>query len=244
MESGAMRPTVFGEPSLTRVSRYRYRCGACNRCCQNYRIQVNPYEILRLARYLGLSTTAFIARYLEQGPYLPHRKDGACSFLGPSGCTVHSARPLVCRLYPLGRHISAAGEERFSHLRPHPETEGEYGDDGTVEDYLQSQGALPYIAAADRYFALFHRLLSVFQQDAPVADAETAETLRAHAGLGSRPLPDLLDPDRTVARHTVDSQPGSLDPETAMALHLDAVDSWLTSISTEHDNEKEIDPPA
>lgn len=244
MESGTARPTVYGEASLTRASRYRYQCRACNRCCRNYRIQVNPYEILRLARYLGMSTTAFIAGYLEQGPYLPHTEDGSCLFLGPSGCTVHAARPLVCRLYPLGRHITAEGEERFSHLPPHPETEGEYGDDGTVDDYLQSQGALPYIAAADRYFALFHRLFAVLQQNAPAHGAETAKTLRAHAGPVSQPLPHLLDPDCTIAQHAVDCQPALLDPETAMALHIDAVDSWLTSISTEHDNEKEIEPPA
>jgi Fe-S-cluster containining protein len=238
-------PIVFGEATLTRTSRYSYACHACNRCCRNYRIQVNPYEVLTLARHLGLSTTAFIAEYLEQGPYLAHKDSGACVFLGPSGCAVHPARPLVCRVYPLGREISASGEERFLHMRPHPETEGEYGEDGTIADYLEAQGATPYIGAADRYFSLFHRLLGALQQHAlPQSAAQTTETLRAHAGPVAQPLPDLLDPDCAIRGHSAGCVPESLDPQTAMDLHIRAIESWLTFHFEENENEEESKFPA
>ena len=137
----AWRPEVFGVPMLQRDSPFSYACHACKRCCQHYRIKANPYEVLRLARHLGLTTTAFIDAHLVDDAYLPHDEEGHCRFLGEQGCTVHPARPLVCRVYPLGLHVDGQGVERFSHLQPHPRTEGEYGATGTVDDYLRQQGA-------------------------------------------------------------------------------------------------------
>ena len=58
------------------------------------------------------------------------RDDGACGFLGEAGCTVHPDRPLVCRLYPLGRAVAPDRTETFAALTPDPETAGVYGADG------------------------------------------------------------------------------------------------------------------
>lgn len=49
-----------GGAPLDRDSAFSYRCARCSRCCPRYHIQVNPYEILRLARLLGVSTTGFV----------------------------------------------------------------------------------------------------------------------------------------------------------------------------------------
>jgi uncharacterized protein len=144
-----------------RASAFSYRCRACNRCCYNKRIPVNPYEIARLSRKLGCRTTEVITNFtVAGGTALAQRHDTACVFLGPNGCTVHSDRPLACRLYPLGRIVHANGSEAFVQLEPHPETEGLYGKDGTVDAYVESQGVAPYIAAADRYYSVLTRLLA------------------------------------------------------------------------------------
>ena len=45
---------------MERGSLFSYVCHACNRCCRNKAIRVSPYDILRLARYLCISTTQFI----------------------------------------------------------------------------------------------------------------------------------------------------------------------------------------
>ena len=45
---------------MERDSPFSYACHACNRCCRNKAIRVSPYDILRLARYLCISTTQFI----------------------------------------------------------------------------------------------------------------------------------------------------------------------------------------
>src|SRR5215203_1022133 len=127
-------PTSFCPPTDPQLEAFGYECRRCLRCCHDKRIQVNPYEIARLARRLGTTTTTFSAAFTQQGAgtALDQTEGGACVFLGPEGCTVHPDRPLVCRLYPLGRHRLADGTESFSHLEPHPQTEGRYSRDGTI----------------------------------------------------------------------------------------------------------------
>lgn len=220
-------PTVFGQPLLTRASPFSYRCHGCSRCCREFRIQVNPYEIFRLARHLHLSTTEFIAHHLENGPWLRHKDDGTCVHLGTGGCSVHPARPLVCRLYPLGRHVDPDRTERFAHIKPHPQTEGEYGTAGTVADYLDTQGAKPFLEAADRYLALFHRLYEWLQSETVAATEATTATLRAHTGATTAPPPDLLDPDQVIRRHFPGLDPVQMDATAALDRHIDALESWF-----------------
>ncbi len=206
----ADRPTAFHDPTLTRASAFSYACHACNRCCRNYRIRVNPFEVTALARFLGLNTTGFLAGYVDSDQSLKQTADGSCIFRSDAGCRVHPARPLVCRLYPLGRRVEFDGDERFFHLRPHPESPGEYGQAGTVGDYLAGQGAMPFIDAADRYLSLYQRLAEAL--GALGDEGGTAEPLDA--------TPALLDPDRLLGDE-------GLDPQQTMVRHIAAVDDWL-----------------
>jgi len=130
---------------------FGYTCRACSRCCAHKIIQVNPYEIARLARRMGLSTSDFRDRYVERGAILRRTDDDVCVFLSDKGCSVHADRPLVCRLYPLGRRESADGTEVWLRATPHPQSEGVYSTDGTIGDFIAAQGALPFMRAADDY---------------------------------------------------------------------------------------------
>lgn len=145
------------EDRLVRNTPFTYACGACGRCCRDKVITVNPYEVARLARSQGMSTTRFLSEFTE-GVALRRTAEGDCVFFGEGGCSVHPDRPLVCRLYPLGRRRTPEGHETFSHLEPHPQTAGRYSETGTVQDWLDSQGADPYIEATDAYIRAFHRL--------------------------------------------------------------------------------------
>ena len=51
---------------VDRHSRFSYRCNGCSRCCYKH-IQLNPYEIARLARNRGVDSGAFLAAYAELG---------------------------------------------------------------------------------------------------------------------------------------------------------------------------------
>jgi uncharacterized protein len=122
-------------------------------------IQVNPYEVLRLARGLGLSTGDFIDRFVDADRVALRRSAvGTCVFLGDSGCTVHADRPLVCRLYPLGR-IVRAGRERWVELPAADGSIGERDTGGSVAEYVASQGALPFMLAADEYHGVLEEAL-------------------------------------------------------------------------------------
>lgn len=213
---------------MRRDSPFAYHCAACSHCCHHYAIKVNPYEVWRLARRLGLSTTEFQDQHLADGPILRRRPDGACVFLGAAGCTVHPDRPLVCRLYPLARHLDAAGDETFTELAPHPQSAGSHGGDGTVDDYLQGQGAGPYLEAVDQYLAAFQRLQARLE-DQLGFDDDLRQEARA---VGTRQLvatpAGLLDPDPTLRQHCArHGLPLPTTPDAALQLHLAAIDAWL-----------------
>ena len=50
---------------IRRDSAFYYACHACNRCCGNTAIRINPSESLRLARDIGISQTECIERHKE-----------------------------------------------------------------------------------------------------------------------------------------------------------------------------------
>ncbi|WP_193222247.1 hypothetical protein [Alkalilimnicola sp. S0819] len=115
-------------------------------------------------------------------------------------------RPLVCRVYPLGRIVSR-DEEYFVEVTPHPQTEGRYGQDGTVAEYLAQQGAAPYMAAADHYYRLYLQLAEAQEDDESTADAgfEPLDLLdlenhvrQQAARRGTAPAPNL---EERVAQH-------------------------------------------
>jgi hypothetical protein len=211
---GAPLPLLYA-----RDSAFSYRCGACSRCCYGRRIQVNPYELARLARALGITTTEVIARFtVDGGTALARRADTACAFLGPTGCTVHADRPLVCRLYPLGRIVQADGSETFVENEPHPETEGIYGDDGTVGSYLKSQSVEPYIAAADRYYAVFTRLMRRGETGASEASVDLDPSVFIDADLAAQ----------TDAARGGEPPPAGLD--ALVEKHLALIERWADQL--------------
>lgn len=214
-------------------SAFSYLCNACGRCCYHKRIQTNPYEVLRLARNRGLSTGQFMRRYLEaEGPYLRVTDEAACVFLSDKACTVHADRPLACRTYPLGRWVSAEGEESFRLLDPHPQTEGSYGRDGTVAEFLKAQGAQPYMEAADKYQAMFYRLFDAVQQILPTATglaSEAQAALFAADETGRPRYMEWLDVDSMAESYCAEHRravPRDLDE--VLSLHVLAIDQWLS----------------
>jgi Fe-S-cluster containining protein len=153
---------------MKRDSPFSYACHACNRCCRNKAIRVGSYEILRLARYLGISTTQFIENHTEAGgTVLRSKENGDCAFLGERGCSVHPDRPLACRIYPLARWVSPDGEESFGHLTPHPKTEGVYGISRTVQDYLDHQQLAPFFEMSERYGSCIKKWSTCWKSSIP-----------------------------------------------------------------------------
>jgi uncharacterized protein len=179
--------TLTPQQQTARSEPFGYACRACSRCCAHKIIQVNPYEVARLARLMGLSTADFRARYTESGgAILKRTDDDVCVFLGETGCSVHPDRPLVCRLYPLGRRVSPDGVEVWVRATPHPQSEGVYSKNGAIGDFIAAQDALPFMRAADGYADWVRKASAVIEADPDLAQVT--------------PMPDdLLDMDSTIS---------------------------------------------
>lgn len=89
-------------------------CEGCSACCQGMgsSILLDPFDIFRMTGYLGCSFEQLMEKNIElqvvDGMILPNLKmagaEEACSFLSMEGrCTIHPARPGICRIFPLGR---------------------------------------------------------------------------------------------------------------------------------------------
>jgi Fe-S-cluster containining protein len=218
--------------TLSRTTPFSYKCNACSRCCRGKVIPINPHEVAHLARALGVSTTEVLARYTETGGATLAHGDGgdACVFLTERGCGVHDARPLACRLYPLGRHTLPSGEESFAEMEPHPETAGEYGKDGTVDDFLRAQDTGPFVRATDRYFVVLRRMLDALskrEDRADVSDAAT-EAMRHAPRDGDD---NVLDMDPMVERYCAErglAVPSDVEEKTE--LHLRALEAFVDGL--------------
>jgi Fe-S-cluster containining protein len=81
-------------------------------CCRDVNILLSPYDILRMKRRLGLSSTEFLARFTKTLvapktalPAVQLRMDEEsgrrCYFVGSDGCSIYEDRPWSCRMYPL-----------------------------------------------------------------------------------------------------------------------------------------------
>jgi Fe-S-cluster containining protein len=223
--------------NLTRESSFSYSCNRCKKCCYDKRIRLTPYEILRLARNLRISTKDFISRFTEEGGTLLRFRsaDGGCSLLGEDGCTVHADRPGACRIYPLGGFFQIEGQETFALLTPHPESLGVYGSPDTfkpgdtVASFLDEQEIAPYHRANKRYVELLTRLLPLIAEEAMnQRDNEAAAELK----YSELEIAEWFDVDTVVENYCSKANiPVPTDLDAQVALHIAAMESWAQSIS-------------
>jgi hypothetical protein len=124
-------------------------------CCANGpQIVVNPYEISRIcvAADLGYEDLLDIVESGRAGgfPLIMLPRDPACHFRTENGCRIYEARPLACRLFPLGRvfhngrsHIVLPVRNRCAGLVQAPSR--------NVAEYLKDQNTQIYIEMADAW---------------------------------------------------------------------------------------------
>jgi uncharacterized protein len=220
---------------LRRKSAFSYTCGGCSLCCHNKIIRINPYEILRLARGLSISTTEFIAVHTEAGgTALRTQKlnNGACIFLNKSRCSVHETRPFVCRIYPLGSLDVPGREELFGFLEPVTHSKGIFGTEGTVADFLTSQGLEPAYVMEERYRAIFDRMSDCLEDLDPeeLQNYSSQQDAIEASDDGSTASP-WVDIDKSVAAYCKTlGRDVPDDIEELVTLHIAAIDSWITSL--------------
>ena len=220
---------------LKKESPFSFKCQVCGACCSNKAIGVTPYEALRLARNLGLSTTEFYQKCTEKaGIVLRNKADGTCIFLASSGCGVYPDRPLVCRLFPLGQITDKEGRTKYASMPLHPDCLGHFAADGTVESHLDSQGVGSYFRYDAVYEAVYKKMLKKLEERGYAAAEILSPAGPPPLAPGPSPNHGLLSPwldiDKTIAAFCQKNrreEPKSL--EDVVSIHLEAIEGWLDS---------------
>jgi Fe-S-cluster containining protein len=229
---------------LKKESPFSFKCQVCSACCVNKAIRVAPYEALRLARNLSLTTTEFYQTCTEEeGIILRNKPDGSCLFLGSRGCGVYPDRPLVCRLFPLGQITDREGREKYAAMPLHPDCLGIFDTDGTVESYLDAQGAEVFFHYDEVYAAIYKDMLKQLESDGFIADEAGSSGDAKPADPKFSPqralLSTWLDIDKTVAAFC--QKKGRMEPkslEDAVSIHLEAIKGWLVALKKRRRRER------
>ena len=130
-----------------------------NACCRNIDIMLTPYDIIRLKKRLGITSTEFLRQYtvpFEFGKnsvagvkYKPKEGTTECQFVTDEGCSVYEDRPTACRYYPVGLLSTRRQDENFDrasyalvvedHCHGHQEDRKL-----TIDEYREEQGLEEY----------------------------------------------------------------------------------------------------
>ncbi len=141
-------------------SRFKFKCypgiSCFTACCGRIDIALTPYDIVRIKKRLGITSSEFLELYtrkeideksglplvfLRMPPETSHK----CLFVTPEGCTIYSDRPAACRYYPIGqatlqREEGLDGIEEFYFLIKEPYCKGhEEATEWTVASWRVDQ---------------------------------------------------------------------------------------------------------
>jgi len=162
--------TVLAETDLLQLT-----CGAAgcsSTCCKaTAPIVLNSYEIARICKATALPYEDLLdvldTDRAKGFPLVMLPRDPVCHFWTATGCRIYEARPLACRLFPLGRvfennrsHIVLPEVNRCSGLVQAPAK--------TIKAYLQEQDTSLFIEMADRWIEFVSHIERLPLQDAPV----------------------------------------------------------------------------
>ena len=160
-------------------------CTRKGTCCHGNLVLLNPWELARLAHEKNMSSSEFRTAFCVDGGSVLHfngekdqRGKPSCGlYTANFGCSVHVARPLACRLFPLGRQVQHEQAEYIFPGTTFPCLNGcsEVLDlqKITVTDYLEGQGTADFEVAQDAYLEIMQNL------------AEIAFTLLLETGLSA-----------------------------------------------------------
>ena len=191
---------------LTLTDNLPLTCSRSGACCHGKTVRLNPWELACLAEAKGLTPRAFRDRYCDFGGILLRfdsapgwRQQPACSQYAPDfGCSVHSGRPLACRLYPLGRQRQGGELYYLYQGSDFPCLEGcpEVLDlpQLSVAAYIEGQAAKRFEVAQDEYLELMQNLADsafAFLLDSGLAESGDRQTVRLWREM-SREEPEQL----------------------------------------------------
>lgn len=157
-------------------------CEGCSACCRGMgnSVVLDPYDVWRLERGLQKPFAQMIGMELMlsvvDGLVLPSinmESTGVCPFLNAEGrCSIHTFRPGICRLFPLGRYYHDGG---FSYVLMTGECEKENRTKIKIEKWLGEKNLPEY----ESFVLEWKRL----QEEARREIAATAQALSGEEAL-------------------------------------------------------------
>lgn len=170
-------------------------------------MRLNPWELMRLAQAKEMSPEAFRNQYTQHAGSVLHfngkpnhtGKSSCGLYEAGKGCSVHPARPLACRLFPLGRQIQN-GVAQYMHeglnfpcLKECPEVVEL--PELTVKEYLLGQETAVFEQAQDIYLEMVQNLADISFElllDTGLSESGDTQTLASWRQLGAMDLPALI----------------------------------------------------
>ena len=168
--------------------------GCPSTCCKSGpHIILNPYEISLICAAAGTSYEDLLdiveTDRVNSFPLIMLPRDPVCPFWTETGCRVYEARPLACRLFPLGRvfedgrsYIVLPDRNICSGLVPSPSK--------PLSEYLKGQNTETQIRMADAWIEFVSDLERLPLPDKPVT------SVAFHMLVYSPDTPPASDPTR------------------------------------------------
>jgi len=160
-------------------------CDGCSACCQGMgkSIILDPFDVYRLVKNLNVSFEQLLAGPLElsvvDGIILPNLKmqsnDEKCYFLNSEGrCNIHSFRPGICRLFPLGRLYENRSFKYFLQVHECPKPNK---SKVKVKNWLDTEN----IRAYENYINKWHYMLEDLQEKmSKTTDEQLIKSISMH----------------------------------------------------------------
>ena len=158
---------------LTSKDLARISCSACNgcgQCCTGMgdTIHLDPWDTAALCAGLGADFTDLLENvvglHVENGLILPHllmregSADERCVFLDDERrCGIHTFRPGICRLFPLGRNYHEPDYGYFV-------VEGGCEKPGKTKVRIDKWLGIPALSSYERFVADWHFLVRALQE--------------------------------------------------------------------------------
>ncbi len=153
-------------------------CAGCSACCQGMgeSIVLDPMDIYRLSAGLNQRFDELLATGVElhvvDGVILPNLKMAGdqerCVYLNDAGrCSIHSYRPGICRLFPLGRVYE---DHSFQYFLQVHECKKNNRTKIKVKKWLD----IPDAARYDRYINDWHYFIKDIQEQVRAMEDEQA----------------------------------------------------------------------
>jgi Fe-S-cluster containining protein len=162
--SSGKKDIAFMKKVVDMDDTFKFKCTQCGKCCFNNEIALNIYDVIRLRHSLKKPThfilkNEYLNFYIGQFSGIPvvslnfiENKENemrACAFYDDRvGCIVHKDKPIICKLYPLGRlqsiDVKTNEIEEIFVLQDDKETKNfcdgfSCKEKISVKDYLDSQ---------------------------------------------------------------------------------------------------------